>query len=283
MYGTLASAFDLSLGYLGILNFGFAGFFGAGAYAAGLASTKLGLSPWVSWLLGGAFSCLLGLVTGLLALRFKSKLVFAMFTWFFGLTIQQICYVWIDLTGGMRGLLTPPLPSVKLPFFEINFADRAIRTPYYYTMLMIAISTLVLLYMIVKSRIGITFKAIRDDEIAAEMLGIDTYRAKVLNFTISCFVAGIIGGFYCFYIGVLSPDTVLSTDLTVQILTMSYIGGRGTLWGPLLGSFIVILLLEAFRPLIIYRLIFYGCLLILTMIFFPKGISGIKKYIWKSQ
>jgi len=279
MFAIWAMGFDISAGYLGILNFGFAGFIGLGAYTAGLMTLRLGVSPWISMLLGGIVALIAGSVVGVLTLRFRSKIIVAMFTWFFALTLQEICYAWIEVTGGIRGLITPPLPSIELPHLVIDFATRTERIPYYYLILVMFLLLFIALNFIVKSKVGLIFRAIREDEIAAEMTGVDTVRYKVLNMAISSFIAGLVGGFYCFYIGVIAPD-LFSTEYTVQILTMTYVGGRGTLWGPVAASFLLVFLLELLRPLVILRWVFYGVLLIMVMIFFPKGISVIKEYIW---
>jgi len=104
--------------------------------------------------------------------------------------------------------------------------------------------------------------------------GINPTKYRVFNFTLACIFAGMLGGFYAHFVGVLTPD-VMSTSHTVEVLALSYIGGRGTLWGGLLASFIFIPLFEYLKPLMEFRLIIYGVLLILVMILFPEGLVGL--------
>jgi branched-chain amino acid transport system permease protein len=153
--------------------------------------------------------------------------------------------------------------------------------PYYYLLLTLVIIIFVIATLMVQSKIGLSFKAIREDQLATETLGLSATKYKLINFTTACFFTGMIGAFYAHYIGILTPDaTEFGVPRTVEVLTVAYVGGRGTLWGSILAGFLLIGFQEYFRGLGAWRLVMYGVLLITVMIYAPKGISSIKKYIW---
>ena len=281
MLGTMASAFALTVGYLGICNFGFAAFVGLGAYTSALLMINMGISPWIGMIIGGAVAAAVGFLVGVLTLRLRGIFI-ACFAWFFAETLRFTFSNLVEITRGYLGLHVPPYPPIETPFGTIDFTHIT-RLPPYYLILGLSIATLIILQLIVNSKLGLAWRAIQGDEGAARAAGINTTKYKVLNFTISCFFAGILGGFYAHYLGVLTPD-VLGLPFTISILTVCYMGGRWTLWGPILGGFMLTFLMEALRPLIVIsvglRFIIYGALLIIVMIFLPEGLAKLKKYIW---
>jgi len=274
LFGTLGATFDLSVGYMGLLNFGFAGFIGIGAYASALLAINLGVSPWLGLLIGGVASATVGLLVGALTLRLRGIFV-AMVTWFVAEIVKSTMSNLEQFTGGYRGLVVPGFPSIEIGSLTINMSSIT-DIPEYYLILCLSISILIVLYLIVNSKLGLAFKAIREDEMASEVLGLHTTRYNVLNLTLSCFFAGTLGSFFVHYLGFLDPD-LLGVATTIEVLTYTYVGGRATLWGSFLASFILIGFLELARPLLISRLIFYGALLILVMLLFPTGLAGIFK------
>lgn len=281
MFGTMAAAFDLTTGFLGLTNFGFAAFIGLGAYTSALLVMNLGISPWIGIIIGGAVAAVTGFLMGVLTLRLHG-IFLACFAWFFGETLRFTFSNLVDITRGYLGLHVPPFPSISTPFGTIDFTHIS-RLPPYYLMLGMSIAILIILHLIVNTRLGLAWRAIKGDETAARIVGINTTRYKVSNFTMSCLLAGIIGGFYGHYLGVLTPDA-LGLPLTIQVLTICFVGGRGTLWGSILGGFILTFMMEALRPLVVIsvglRFIIYGALLVTVMIFIPEGLAKLKKYIW---
>jgi len=176
----------------------------------------------------------------------------------------------------MLGLAVKPLTDR----FGFDYS-RAELLPYYYLLLIMVFVMYALSLAMVNSRIGLSFKAIREDQLATETLGLSATKYKLINFTTACFFTGMIGAFYAHYIGILTPDTTeFGVPRTVEVLTVAYVGGRGTLWGSILAGFLLIGFQEYFRELGAWRLVMYGALLISVMIYAPKGISSIKKYIW---
>ena len=134
------------------------------------------------------------------------------------------------------------------------------------------------MWLIVRSRIGLAFRAIREDELATESLGVGATRYKLLNFSVGNFFAGVLGSFYAHYLGILSPNPEeFGVTRTVEILTIAYIGGRSTLWGSVIAAFVLIGIQEYFRALGAYRLILFGVLLIVVILFVPRGLAGLIK------
>ena len=264
-FGAQAMVFDFTGGYIGICNFGFAGFVGVGAYVSGVLAANLGLSPWVGMIAGAAFTGVVGFFTGVLTLRLRGIYANCM-TWFLALTFMAIIAAAVDITRGRWGLNVPLL----LETTEIR--------PYFYILLPIVIVMYVALKMIIDSKIGLAFRAIGQNVDVALASGVDPVKYKVFNLTLSCALAGLLGSFYAHFIGVLTPE-VLSTAHSIEVLTLSYVGGRGTLWGGMLVAFFFIPFFEYLKPLMDIRLVIYGALLIGVMIFYPSGLAGFLKRV----
>ena len=162
----------------------------------------------------------------------------------------------------------------------IDFARGQLLT-YYYLLIVLGALIMLAMHFLVRSRIGLAFRAIREDQLATESLGLNATRYKLINFTVACFLTGVLGSFYAHYLGILSPTPEeFGVPRTVEILTVCYVGGRGTLWGSLFAGFLLVGFQEYFRELEAWRLVMYGALLILVMLFAPKGLAGLKKYLW---
>jgi len=258
-FGAQAMAFDFTAGYIGIVNFGFAGFLGLGAYVSALLSLKLGVSPWLAIWLGAAGAALLGWLTGLLTLRLRGIFA-AVMAWFVSLALLSVAAALVSVTRGFLGLSVP------------LFLDTADRRPYFYILLVIASLGYFVLRVITKSRIGLAFRALGQNLEVARASGINPRRYRLLNFTVSCFFAGLLGGFYGHSVGILTPD-VMHTSHTVEVLALAYIGGRGSIWGGVLAAFLMIPLFEYLKPLFEIRLVIYGLTLIAITILYPDGLA----------
>jgi branched-chain amino acid transport system permease protein len=275
MFGAWGVMYDLQIGYGGLINFGFAGFICAGAYGSALAAHHYEINPWYCMLIGAAAAGVLGFLTGVVTLRLKGIFV-GLATWFLAEVLRLTISNTPGYTRGMLGLAVKPLPDVH----GLNYS-RAELLPYYYLLLILVIVIFAIASLMVHSKIGLSFKAIREDQLATETLGLSATKYKLINFTTACFFTGLIGAFYAHYIGILTPDpTEFGVPRTVEVLTVAYVGGRGTLWGSILAGFLLIGFQEYFRGLGAWRLVMYGALLISVMIYAPKGISAIKKYVW---
>ena len=275
MFGLFGAIYDLMIGYAGLTNFGYAGFIAAGAYGSALASFHYDISPWIGLAIGGACGGLMGLFTGVITLRLRG-LYLGLTTWFVAEALSFTISNTPAYTRGMRGLAVDPFPSV----LGIEFG-RGQLLHYYY--LLIALGALIMLAMhfLVRSKVGLAFRAIREDQLATESLGLNATRYKLINFTVACCLTGVLGAFYAHYLGILSPTPEeFGVPRTVEILTVCYVGGRGTLWGSLFAGFLLVGFQEYFRALEAWRLVLYGALLIAVMLFAPKGLAGLKKYLW---
>ena len=234
MFGILGAIYDLMIGYAGLANFGYAGFIAAGAYGSALASFHYGISPWFGLLIGGLCGGLMGLLTGLITLRLRG-LYLGLTTWFVAEALRFTISNTPDYTRGMQGLAVPPFPSI----LGIDF-ERGHLLAYYYLLLALGAVIMVLMQLLVRSRIGLAFKAIREDQLATESLGLNTTKYKLINFTVACCFTGVIGSFYAHYLGILTPTPEeFGVPRTVEVLTIAYVGGRGTLWGSLFAAFLL--------------------------------------------
>ncbi len=258
LWGTLAMGFDFSVGFINVSNWGYAGLMGFGAYVSALLMKYMGLTPWIGMFAAGLVAATLGFFIALLTMRMDSMFT-ALLAWFVGIILQNIVTAVPDITRGAMGLNVKPIFRGASP------------TPYYYLILVICIVTFCILNIIVNSKFGLSFKALGQDIEAAKAIGISPFKYRTINFVVSCFVAGFVGGFYGHYVGVLSPN-VLGTKNVVQILVIAYIGGRGSIWGPLLAAFIIMPIFESMNSLVELKYIIYGLVLIISMIYFPGGI-----------
>ncbi len=275
MFGVFAAIYDLMIGYGGLINFGYAGFIAAGAYTSALAWFHFGISPWIGMFLGGVMCAVLGFLLGVISLRLRG-LYLALMTFFVGEAIRFSIANTPEYTRGMLGLSVAPLPDL----FGISFA-RGELLNYYYLLLVMGAAIMIFMTVLVRSKFGLAFKAMREDQLATESLGISTTRYKLYNFTIASFLTGILAGFYAHYLGILSPTPEeFGVPKTVQILTITYVGGRGTLWGSLFSGFLLIGFQEYFRALGAWRLVMFGALLIFVMLYARRGLAGLKKYVW---
>jgi branched-chain amino acid transport system permease protein len=258
-----AIAFDFTVGYINVVNFGFAAFLGLGAYTSALLAVRLGVSPWIGTFVGGVAAAIVGFLTGALTLRLRGIFA-AVMAWFVGLALLGLARNLTDLTRGPLGLSCP------------TFLQTPSNRPYFYIVLTMMLVVYVVLKRVTQSHIGLAFKAIGQNIEAARASGVNPTRYRVINFTLSCFFAGWLGGFYAHYYGILTPD-VLHTRRTVEVLAVAYIGGRGSIWGGALTAFPFIFFIEWLRSTLTafpgLHLVIYGLLLILVMIFYPGGLA----------
>jgi branched-chain amino acid transport system permease protein len=265
MFAGLAVAFDFTAGFISINNFGFAAFWGFGAYVSGILVARLGWSPWITMPLAAVGAGVVGFIMGLLTIRLGG-IYAACMTWFLALAMVSTAGSLVWLTHGYAGMSVPAL-------FE------TVRNwPYFYLIFGMLLAVYILITVIVKTRLGMAFRAIGQDLEAAASSGVDAVKYKVLNFTISCTFAGLIGGFYAHFIGILTPS-VMATSHTVEILAIAYIGGRGTIWGALVSAMLLVPVMEFLKDLMEFRLILYGALMIVVMIYYPKGLVGVYESI----
>ena len=266
IYIILASSMNLTNGYAGIFSMGHSAFYGIGAYTTGILSYHFGTGFWTGLLAGGIVSVLFGLLLGIPTLRLKG-IFFAMVSVSFLEILRLATMNWISLTRGPMGI--PGIPAPKIFGWTISTNRH-----FYYFILAMVLFVLFLLYRIVHSRIGRALTAIRDDDLAAASLGISTFRYRLLALSFSTFFAGLAGCFYAHYATYISVDS-FGVGETFVIMTMMVVGGMGTLSGPVAGAILLTVFPEVFRFLLEYRMVAYGAILILAILFRPEGLLGV--------
>jgi branched-chain amino acid transport system permease protein len=261
LFGAQAIVFDFTGGFINAVNFGFAAFVGLGAYVSGVLAVSLGVSPWLGIIAGAFAAGLLGFVTGALTLPLRGVYI-SLMAWFVGMALMALTSAMVDVTRGAQGLIVPHL------------LETPMMRPYYYILLLLTVVIYGILRWVIQSRIGLAFKAIGQDFEAARASGVDPTKYKLINFTLSCACAGLLGGYYGHFIGILTPG-IMSTDYTIEVMALSYVGGSGSLLGGLIMAFFFIPIFDYLKSLMELRLIIYGMLLILTMIVYPAGLAGL--------
>lgn len=265
MWIGLAVGWNIFNGYTGHIDFGYVVYFGTGAYATSLLMIKGGVPFLPSVLFGGLMSLFLAFILSIPTLRLKGA-YFAIATWTFAETMKQFVLSVPSLTEGSYGISLPP--TLNASYF-------------YYLMFACMVIAMLINFFIEKIKLGYNLKAIRDAETAAESLGINIFKNKVIAFVISAFLAGMIGGIYAYWITYVHPYNVYDGLITDRIIVMVLIGGRGTLIGPIIGVILLRTVFEVFwtnLPPGLY-LVFLGLIIIVTIMFLPNGIVG----TWKEK
>jgi len=265
----LAIGLDFVLGYAGQLNLGQSAFYGIGAYASTLLMMRLGLPFWIAFAGAVALAGLAGIVLSLFAMRLRGHYL-AIASLGFAVITYQVLLNWISLTQGPLGIYAiPPPPALALPGLPtIDFHDLA---HLFHLVAAFALLSYFVLDQLVRSPIGETLAAIREDEVSAAALGINCAAWKVFAFGVGSAVAGAAGGFYAGFVGTLVPDAFFITE-SFTILAMVVVGGMGTLIGPVAGAILLTVLPELLRGIGDLRLVVYGLALTLVVLFMPGGI-----------
>jgi branched-chain amino acid transport system permease protein len=261
-----ALGLNLILGYTGQLNLAHAGFMAIGAYTVGLLTVDYGVPYWIAFLAAGLVAAAVGFVAGVISLRLKTH-YFAIFTLCVGFIIYLVIEKADGLTHGTVGVIGIPAPPGLGP---VQFAST---TAQYYLVLAFLVASLWLMSRIVHSLLGRSFVAIRNSEDLAETLGINLMRTKVLAFVLSTFYAGIAGALYAGFVRFIGPDLAREHH-TFDMMAFILVGGIGTLFGPVLGALLLTWITQSLQFLQDYRMIVFGPLLILLVMYFPQGIVG---------
>lgn len=259
---TLALGLNVVVGYAGLLDLGYAAYFAVGAYGAGILMQKLHLSFWLALPVAGVAAMLLGLLIGGTVLRLRSDYL-AIVTLGFG-EIIRITATNLDITGGPSGIFSIPAPD--LFGFALN---KPIH--YYYLTLVLVVVSAIALSKVADSRIGRAWACIREDQDAAECMGIPTLRFRLLAYAAGTCWAGLTGAIFAVKMTAVSPLS-FGFMQSITILLAVVMGGLGSIPGVILGGAIVILLPEALRSVAEWRYFVFGVVLILLMIFRPVGL-----------
>jgi len=269
IFSMLGLGLNLLTGYTGLVSLGHAGFFAIGAYTSALLVLNTDLPFLVTLVAAALTSAVAGFLLGLPTLRLSGNYL-TIVTLGFGEIVRMVIMNWRSVTNGVLGVRSP---RPEMFGMEFTFANHG----FYYMMLALLLITSLACVAIIRSRTGRAFLAIKEDEIAATMMGIRITRFKILAFTLSAIITGVAGGFYASLMPHIDHD-LFTFDVSVLIVSIVIVGGMGTMRGMFLGAIILISFPEVSRFLMEYRFVVYGLLLIIMMRFRPQGILG-----WKSH
>ena len=274
MWGAVSGAWNVAGGYAGQVSLGHSAFFGIGAYSAALMATRLHASPWLGMLAGAVVATAAGLIIGYLSNRLKGP-YFALATIAFSQVLLIVASRWRAFTAGSEGVPVPFRPG----FWTLGFASKV---SWVYLVLCLALVIYLVQVYLERSRIGYQLAGVREDEDAAQALGIPSRRLKVRAIAASAALTSVCGTMWAQYVGFVDPFYVFSVDLSVRFALNAIIGGVGTAMGPFVGSLLITSLETTLRALFsdirgglvgIY-LIIYGCLLIVVVRLIPQGLVG---------
>jgi branched-chain amino acid transport system permease protein len=261
-----ASAWNL-LAYSGQGSLGHAAFLGIGAYASTLIAAKSGISPLLTIFLGAGVAACIGILIGLTCVRLKEWFL-AMVTFGFAVIIQTVTVsVLAPVTGGWDGIASARLISPSIPGYQLIE---------YFIVLAITAGTLTAIGYIMKSKVGLAFLAIRENELEARAAGIDPVRYRLLAFALSAYLAGVAGALQIHYIGYLTPE-LYGVENSFWPITYVILGGLGTLAGPVVGTVVLTVIWEGLKAtgMTFGRYVIIGVILILVIIFLPRGLVSL--------
>lgn len=277
LFTIYASSWNL-LATSGQGSLGHAAFLGIGGFTSSLLALNLDIPPIIGIFIGALFSAVIGILVGLTCVRLKAWFL-GMVTFGFAVITETLVSHFDDFTHGVMGFRTAPLVPLGLPF--------------YYLALFIAILCVITIYYILKSKMGLAFRAIHQNESEAKMVGINTAKYKLYAFVISTFFAGLAGGLYAHFLRYIRVS-IFTPANSFEPLMMSVIGGLGTIEGPIIGSIMLVAIdsylpnIDRFLPIVhgtfigpYLRLLGLGIFLVIVVIFLPKGVSSLLRKIYK--
>ena len=270
IYIILALSLNIIVGYAGQISLGHAAFWAIGAYSFAMLTTKYSVSFIEAAFIAILITTAVGVVLGLPSLRVREDFL-AITTIGINFIVQAI-FNNINYFGGAMGIGNIPFPLLNGKMFS-SFEFMLL------TYLFVVV-TIIISYAFKRSWSGLASFAIKADELAADVSGIDPKRFKILAFAIGSALAGLAGILYASFMGFISAND-FSFPVSVTILAMVMVGGENTITGPIFGAFLLVMLPEVFRPIHDYRMLLYGLLLVLMMRFQPSGFFGEKGVVWK--
>jgi branched-chain amino acid transport system permease protein len=271
IYAILAHSLNIITGHAGQISLGHAAFFGIGAYTSALLYSEAGLPFWVDVPLAALVAGVVGALLGIPCLRVRDDFL-AITTMGINFVVEAI-FLYIPFFGGAMGI-----GGINLP----NWFGREMTKPEYFLLILFIFFLLLLLdRRLGRSWVGLAWASIREDEQAAEAMGVDVVRFKVLAFILGSAIAGLAGAFYAHFLTFIMPQN-FGFGQSIVILSMVVFGGIGTRWGPLVGAIILGVLPEISRPIMEYRTFVYGILLMAVMRFQPGGLLGYESILVKT-
>jgi branched-chain amino acid transport system permease protein len=290
----LGQSWNIVGGYAGQFSFGHAAFYGLGAYTSTWLLVNWGINPWIGMLVGGVVAMAFGLFTGFLTFRYGLRGVyFALATFAFAEMLRLIA-VNADFVNKSRGIQVPLRGGDSL----LHFQFETTKMPYYYIILGMVLAALLATHLIERSKLGYYFQAIRENENAANALGVSPLRYKMYAMGISSFMTALGGTFYAQYLLFIDPEIVFGVHVSVEILLRPIIGGVGTVFGPVVGALLLTPVSEFtrafirqppnFLPFLAFLrgrsgvdVMLFGAILVVVIIFLPNGLVGWIQAQWR--
>lgn len=270
IYAMLAHSLNIITGHAGQISLGHAAFFGIGAYTSAMLYSEAGFPFWISVPMAAAVAGIVGALLGIPCLRVRDDFL-AITTMGINFVVEAI-FLYIPFFGGAMGI-----GGINLP----KWFDREVTKTEYFLLILVVFILLILLdRKLGRSWVGLAWASIREDEQAAGAMGVDVVRFKVVAFILGSAVAGLAGGFYAHFLTFIMPQN-FGFGQSIVILCMVVFGGIGTRWGPIVGAVILGVLPEVSRPILEYRTLIYGILLLAMMRFQPGGLLGSESVLTK--
>jgi len=276
IYCLINMGLSLLMGYAGQISLGHAAFFGLGAYTSGILCTKFSMSPWLAMVAGVGITALVAYIVGVPSLKLKGHYL-AMATLGFGVIVHIFFNEEVSLTGGPSGF--SDIPGLSILGFRL---DNDLS--YYILVWFLVLLTLIFSLNVIHSRIGRALRSLHDSEVAADAMGVETSRYKVIIFVLSAVYASIAGSLYTQYVGFLSPSS-FDFFLSIKLVMMVVVGGMHNIWGALLGTWLLTFLgnewLHVFHD---FDILVYGAILLAVVMFLPDGLVHLvprMSRVWK--
>jgi branched-chain amino acid transport system permease protein len=267
IFSLIAMGLSLLMGYAGQISLGHAAFFGLGAYTSGIFCVRLAVSPWLAMAAGALLTGLVAYAVGVPSLKLKGHYL-AMATLGFGVILNIVFNEEVELTGGPSGLANIP---------GLNIFGLPIRGELLFYILVWSMVLLALIFClnVIHSRIGRALRSIHDSEVAADAMGVETARYKVMIFVLSAVLASLAGSLYAHYVGFLSPSS-FNLLFSIKLVMMVVVGGMYSLWGALLGTWLLTFLgnewLHVFKD---FDILVYGAILLFVVMALPEGLVSV--------
>ena len=274
MHAVISQSWNIIGGFSGQISLGHGAFCGIGAYASSFFYVEFGLTPWIGIIIGILICAVIAILVGIPMLRLSGH-YFAIATLLIGISFQVVFQRW-DLVGAASGLWIPLTSEDS--YYAMQFHSS--KAPYYYLFLIFFVIIFFITWLISRSKLGYRLRAVRDDAQAAQSLGIDVAKHKIIAFAISAMMMAPMGSLFAQYILIVDPDRMFNFEISIIALLISVLGGIGYVWGPLVGTIILIPLAEYARIFFggtggAVDLMVYGIVLMIICVFKPSGIISL--------
>jgi branched-chain amino acid transport system permease protein len=285
VYLCLGLGLNIVIGLCGLLDLGYIAFYGVGAYTYALLSVHFQLSFWLALPVAAFLASIAGCIIGYPTLRMRGDYL-AIVTLGFGEIVRLILNNWMSLTNGPNGILGIKAPGAWLPDFAhgLSLEHVWLSKPkeLYFVILLLAVITVISVYRLNYSRIGRAWEAIREDETAAELMGVNTFLIKLLAYAMGAVFGGLAGAFFSAKMRFVSPESFTFLE-SAMVLAMVVLGGLGSIPGVMLGVLALIALPEVFREFELYRMLVFGGAMTAMMVLKPKGLWPAKRFGKRSE